>query len=164
MNYTTNYHLPQWVETDRILMGDFNDAMSGIDGGIAAAKAAADTAESKADAAQSTADTAESKADAAQSTASNAYCPENKPYVIGTYSGNGGSKLITLGFRPSFVIVSGDTDESGDPAPKYTAMFSSGSYLASGSIENNGFEVAHLSNFYPSLSAPSVYYRYIAFR
>ena len=25
MNYTTNYHLPQWVETDRILMDDFND-------------------------------------------------------------------------------------------------------------------------------------------
>ena len=39
MNYTTNYHLPPWVETDRILMEDFNEAMSGIDGGIAAAKA-----------------------------------------------------------------------------------------------------------------------------
>ena len=25
MNYTTNYQLPQWVETDRILMDDFND-------------------------------------------------------------------------------------------------------------------------------------------
>ena len=24
MNYTTNYHLPQWVETDRIQMEDFN--------------------------------------------------------------------------------------------------------------------------------------------
>ena len=31
MNYTTNYHLPQWVESDRILMEDFNEAMSGID-------------------------------------------------------------------------------------------------------------------------------------
>ena len=157
MNYTTNYHLPQWVESDRIMMEDFNDAMAGIDQGLQGAQTAAETA-------QTTAETAQSTASAAQTTASNAYCPENKPYVIGTYSGNGGSKLITLGFRPSFVIVSGDTDESGDPAPKYTAMFSSGSYLASGSIENNGFEVAHLSNFYPSLSAPSVYYRYIAFR
>ena len=34
MNYTTNYHLPQWVETDRIMMEDFNDAMSDIDQGI----------------------------------------------------------------------------------------------------------------------------------
>ena len=31
MNYTTNYHLPQWVESDRILMEDFNDAMANID-------------------------------------------------------------------------------------------------------------------------------------
>ena len=53
MNYTTNYHLPQWVESDRIMMEDFNEAMSGIDGGIAAAKTAADTAKTTADAAQS---------------------------------------------------------------------------------------------------------------
>ena len=32
MNYTQNYQLPQWVETDRILMEDFNDAFSAIDG------------------------------------------------------------------------------------------------------------------------------------
>ena len=31
MNYTTNYHLPQWVETDRILRTDFNDMASAID-------------------------------------------------------------------------------------------------------------------------------------
>ena len=34
MNYTTNYHLPQWVESDRILMEDFNEAMANIDEGI----------------------------------------------------------------------------------------------------------------------------------
>ena len=31
MNYTQNYQLPQWVETDRILMEDFNDAFSALD-------------------------------------------------------------------------------------------------------------------------------------
>ena len=31
MNYTTNYHLPQWVESDRILMEDFNEAMESIE-------------------------------------------------------------------------------------------------------------------------------------
>ena len=36
MNYTTNYHLPQWVETDRIQMEDFNQAMADIDTGVAA--------------------------------------------------------------------------------------------------------------------------------
>ena len=31
MNYTENYHLPQWVETDRVQMEDFNAAMATID-------------------------------------------------------------------------------------------------------------------------------------
>ena len=31
MNYTQNYQLPQWVETDRILRTDFNDAFDTID-------------------------------------------------------------------------------------------------------------------------------------
>ena len=31
MNYTKNYHLPQWAETDRIQMEDFNQAMENID-------------------------------------------------------------------------------------------------------------------------------------
>ena len=34
MNYTTNYHLPQWAETDRIMMEDFNDAMASIETGL----------------------------------------------------------------------------------------------------------------------------------
>ena len=35
MNYTENYQLPQWEESDRILMADFNAAMGNIDGAIA---------------------------------------------------------------------------------------------------------------------------------
>ena len=31
MNYTENYQLPQWVESDRVLMEDFNTANSKID-------------------------------------------------------------------------------------------------------------------------------------
>ena len=34
MNYTTNYRLPQWAETDRIQMEDFNQAMADIDQGL----------------------------------------------------------------------------------------------------------------------------------
>ena len=37
MNYTENYHLPQWEETDRIMRTDFNDAMANIDQGVAQA-------------------------------------------------------------------------------------------------------------------------------
>ena len=34
MEYTKNYHLPQWVETDRIMMEDFNAAMASIENGL----------------------------------------------------------------------------------------------------------------------------------
>ena len=107
MEYTTNYHLPQWVESDRIMMEDFNDAMSGIDGGINEAKEAADAAQDTADAAQTAAATAQSAASAAQTTANAAYSPSNKPYVTGSYVGTGSSVTITLGFKPSFLIISG---------------------------------------------------------
>ena len=36
MNHTTNYNLPQWEDGDRVTRGDFNDAMSAIDGAIKA--------------------------------------------------------------------------------------------------------------------------------
>ena len=32
MNYTENYHLPQWVKSDRIMMEDFNQMCADIDG------------------------------------------------------------------------------------------------------------------------------------
>ena len=34
MNYTTNYHLPQWVESDRIMMEDFNQMCTNIESGL----------------------------------------------------------------------------------------------------------------------------------
>ena len=49
MNYTQNYQLPQWVESDRVLMDDFNDmtgkletALSGLDTALAAKADSAD--------------------------------------------------------------------------------------------------------------------------
>lgn len=136
MNYTTNYHLPQWVESDRIMMEDFNDAMAGIDGGIAEAKTAANTAQSAAEsaaaaasqaqstanaaqsaaaAAQSTADAAQSAAATAQQTADNAWAPDNPPFVLGSYQGSGSStrtsNKITLGFTPQVFFIT-NTDSA----------------------------------------------------
>ena len=37
MEYTKNYHLPQWKEDDRIMMRDFNDAMVQLEKAIAEA-------------------------------------------------------------------------------------------------------------------------------
>ena len=166
MNYTTNYHLPQWVESDRILMGDFNEAMETLDGGIAAAKAAADTAKTTADAAQDAAEAAQSSADAAQSTADNAYCPDNKPYVIGTYRGSRSETKITLGFQPSCLII-GKVYGSGSAEDSYGAcsVFFGGRITDVLEIEADGFTLfPNTLNIYPSVNWVSNSYFYIAFR
>ena len=38
MNYTENYHLPQWEETDRVMRTDFNQMCADIDGGLSELK------------------------------------------------------------------------------------------------------------------------------
>ncbi|MCI8658616.1 MAG: hypothetical protein HFF72_14565 [Oscillospiraceae bacterium] len=43
MNYTENYHLPQWEETDRIMMEDFNQMCADIDSSIRQAQTKAET-------------------------------------------------------------------------------------------------------------------------
>ena len=103
MNYTTNYHLPQWVETDRIQMEDFNDAMAAMDQGMAEAKVAAEAAQEAAGTAQAAAEIAQSSANAV----ADAYTPGNQPYIVGSYTGTGADMTITLGFRPKFLILSG---------------------------------------------------------
>lgn len=44
MNYTKNYHLPQWDETDRIMRVDFNQMCANLEDGITNAKETADEA------------------------------------------------------------------------------------------------------------------------
>ena len=34
MNYTQNYHLPQWEENDRVMRTDFNSAMAALEDGL----------------------------------------------------------------------------------------------------------------------------------
>ena len=165
MNYTTNYHLPQWVESDRILMEDFNDAMENIDGGIKGAKDAASVAQTAAESAQSTANTAESKADAAQTTASAAYCPDNKPYVFGTYEGTGRNITVTLGFQPSAVLIyecyngSSAEDAAGGCTFHYDSSMSRKIIL-----EDDGFNVRTNYGDYPYTNRSGYTYVYMAFR
>ena len=42
MNYTKNYHLPQWEENDRVLRLDFNNAMAALEDGLQANASATD--------------------------------------------------------------------------------------------------------------------------
>ena len=157
MNYTTNYHLPQWAETDRIMMEDFNDAMSDIDQGIKTAQSTADTAESKADAAQTA-------ATAAQTTAGAAYCPTNKPYMVGKYTGSGSSQEITIGFKPTIVIITGENYySSAEINWQHMGIFPLNQISACISATDTGFSVHDLST-YPKLNEPRHAYAYIAYR
>ena len=158
MNYTTNYHLPQWAETDRIMMEDFNQMCADIDQGIKTAQDTADTAESKADAAQTT-------ATAAQTTAGAAYCPSNKPYVFGSYEGTSHNQHIVLGFRPSAVLIyecySGDSAEE---AAGGCSLHCDDEISSNVSPEDEGFHLRIDYGGYPYTNRNGYTYVYMAFR
>ena len=166
MNYTTNYHLPQWVESDRILMEDFNEAMENIDGGIKGAKDAASVAQTAAESAQSTANTAESKADAAQSTADNAFCSDYMPFAIGSYTGTGEPQTITLGFKPNALIIMRNYEgSSGEDALGTWAFATTSSGNRAVQLLADGFRLpSPSSSLYPAINWNNYYYNYIAFR
>ena len=95
MNYTKNYRLPQWVKEDRIMMDDFNAMNNSIEAGLTRTAAQAAEASTKADTAVQTANSARQDVQTW------------KNYVVGSYTGTGAVQHIDLGFRPSFVIISG---------------------------------------------------------
>ena len=137
MNYTEKYHLPQWVKEDRIMMEDFNVAMAGIEAGMSGNAQAAEKA-------------------------------AELPYVIGKYTGDGAaSQHIIVGFRPRFVIVSGQYElESGVSGGVEifflaTAGWNMPHHL---SITENGFTVFGTVNALPDLNRLDQAYDYIAFR
>ena len=114
MNYTKNYHLPQWDETDRIMRTDFNQMCADMENGLLkTARDAAEAVTAAADAAkasqkaQATADKAVQDAAKAQAKADAAYSPNQPPYVVGSHRGNGSTLTISVGFQPRFLAVSG---------------------------------------------------------
>jgi len=144
MKYTKNYHLPQWAESDRIMMDDFNAAMENIEGGLSTAQAAANSAAEEA---------------------------ANLPYAAGTYTGDGktmaqGGQFIELGFRPRFIIISRgwwSTSYSGDcflvagesRIPQLDELFVP---------QDSGFVVANRSSGYLTLNTSGITYSFIAFQ
>ena len=159
MNYTNNYHLPQWVETDRIMMEDFNQMCSDIDEGIKTAQDTADTAESKADAAQSA-------ATAAQTTASAAYCPTNKPYAVGHYKSDGTERHITVGFHPSAVLFHGRYQAGGNGGDNYSLYTDGSDYSDKLTFTDDGFtvKVEDSTMPYPNINQSGKTYAYLALR
>ena len=146
MEYTTNYHLPQWVESDRIMMGDFNQMCSDIDEGIAEAKEAADAAQQEA---------------------------EEKGFVIGSYTGNAPSsgtdpgQLIELGFQPRFVIITRGWMTSSSTLANYFLIVGQPRINNQDrvyEIKSNGFLVTNYGSGTLTLNQSGTIYDYVAFR
>ena len=159
MEHTQNYHLPQWVKSDRIMMDDFNAAMASIESGMSANAQAAAAARSAANSAQSTANSAQSTANSALS---------SKPYVVGTYTGTGANLTVNVGFRPSFVIISGLTSASRmDDVYRFGVYgcATTGGGMTGQSVEftSSGF-VVRAGTPYPHLADSGRSYEYIAFK
>lgn len=142
MNYTENYHLPQWEETDRILRKDFNDAMASIETGMKNA----------------------------QDTASNAFAPGRFPYTVGSYVGNGGTTTILLGFRPRFLILTGQTMSGSDNYTRGIMIAGPGLMTNALAFLDNGFSITNYDSIgtyngdRPRMNNLDTRYHYIAFR
>ena len=155
MNYTKNYRLPQWVKEDRIMMDDFNAMNSSIENGLT-------TAVGRADSAVATANSAKQIADAAAAA---------RPYVIGCYVGTEETQTIHLGFRPSFLIVSGMNESrvvnTLNDFDRYFYMSAGNTMTHRLSFTSTGFTVYPFSEggyYYPDMAQKDRTYVYIAFK
>ena len=91
MNYTQNYQLPQWAETDRILRTDFNDAFDTIEDALSQHDGTLDTLETD-------------MAAAATGLAAKGNCQVYR----GSYVGTGTlSCSVSLPGQPALVVVMG---------------------------------------------------------
>ena len=128
-SYTTNYQLHQWEASDDFLRTDFNTDFQKIDAALGA------------------------KAEAEETQAE----LEKKAEVVkGTYTGNGGTLAVNLGFRPRAVLVSLGSWYYNEPR---FSIDGEGSYL---DMTANGFEVQQEQN--SRMNVNNRVYQYLALR
>ena len=137
-NASEHLGLHLWEPTDQVLRTEFNQNWTKIDTAVNAAQETAEAAQSAA---------------------------EQRHYVIGSYTGNGGTQSITLGFQPSFVIITAQPANSRDTA--FIAI-SGGSEAASTlSFTETGFTVMVAPTpyeTYPLTNQNGTFYHYLALR
>ena len=153
MEYTKNYHLPQWVKEDRIMMDDFNQMCADMEAGLNSNAQAAETAQQSAETAHEAA--RDAKAEALK-----------LPYVIGSYTGNGAdTRAFNLGFRPRFVIICSALQQSSEVNGSNRGVVMAGPTprISKITLTDTGFQFEK-SNYNPHPNLNSVHYDYIAFR
>ena len=144
-NSSEHLGLHLWEPTDQVLRTEFNQNWAKLDEAV-------NTAQETAEAAQDAAD--------------------EKPYVIGSYTGNGPDQydstghLIELGFQPSFVIITRGWLSNGGPGSTFLAI---GQPRADNQdrvfeLAANGFIVKNYSGGILELNQNGTVYDYIAFQ
>jgi len=110
MEYTTNYHLPQWVETDRIQMKDFNQMCADIESGL-------DSANSTAAAVQT-----QLGGELAALASAMGSGGSNCRIAWGSYTGRGtigaaNANRLDFGFQPVLVVIGSNEEATRDMWP-----------------------------------------------
>jgi len=146
-NQTEHLKLCQWEEDDEVLRADFNADNAKIDAAVTEARAAA----------------AEG-IEAVRTMARAAYSPNNLPYVVGTYTGDGAStRTIYLGFTPSAVLIA-DLGFATYTGGYYYSGFAirNGSKALNGlKVVTGGFQIGMDSNAHSNAKST---FLYIAFK
>lgn len=136
--YTENLGLHQWEPEDNFLRSDFNEDFAKIDAAVR------QVGDAKADKG-----TTEAAVTALQTAVS-----QKVEIVTGTYTGNGSTLNITLGFRPQAVII---------PAGYFT-MVGLGECNSLVIVTNTGFRVTYNTVSGTTANSAKTVYHYIAFK
>ena len=89
------------------------------------------------------------------------------PYYVGAYTGNGNAQTVYLGFRPAFLIISGQGTGTGGATANTLRYFAlTGGNRLTDMIEfrEDGFQVTAISMYYPYLNETNLVYDFIAFK
>ena len=151
-NKSEHLKLHLWEPEDDFLRTEFNENFSALDEAVKTVTAAVSKA-------QSTADTARSEG-------------AELPYVVGSYVGTGAELTITLGFRASFLILSGMKESAGS---NNTSVFDRYFGMTAGNLPmdhritltQTGFTVYPTPTdgyYHPAFSDKGRVYNYIAFK
>ena len=181
---TSRYGLSQWQPEDKVLREEFNGDNSKVDAALGGLADQMGTKAGQADldgvktqlatkAAQSALDSLSAMVTAGLA---KKYGTDN-PYIkAGDYTGDGATvKTITLGFRPSLVMVFSVNDGVsaysylfllGDPSahiivPQYKEIWIRHDWLT---FSNNGFTIEHKITNYDGFNNSGWKYHYLAFR
>ena len=122
MEYTTNYQLPVWAETDRILRTDFNDACQKLDSALDGLQTEVE----------------ETAAGCTAQLAAKGNCQLYLTSYVGTGGyGSGSPNTLTFPAPPHLVLISGGTENSWGAMAQKNGILIRGGHLFIPMVSNS---------------------------